>query len=230
MLFIILKIILDLFLALIALLTTLLIVPFTYRGEAAVMDGVSYSYRIGWFWNLFNVRGSSDGDMQKTEVYLGSRKLFTVDTKKKDTEKEKPKDEKEADEEDEKDREKAKRENNLKSMFEVKFIKEAFEFLKKILRQLKPKHLQLKGVYGFEDPSLTGMTAGFIYTLQAIVPQSRIELRPCFTDAVLELEAEANGKIRVGKLAYDTARFLLKPDIRKKIFKKSKKVKQKRKH
>lgn len=225
-LFIILKILLNLFLALIALLITLLIVPFTYSGEAAVIEGLSYSYRIGWFWDLLNIRGSSDGELQKTAVYLGNKRLFTVDTKKK--EKDKP--EEEEDEEKKKDIKKAKSENNLRSMFEVKFIKETFEFLKKILRQLKPKNLHLKGVYGFEDPSLTGMTAGFIYNLQALVPQSRIQLEPCFIDEVFELEAEVDGKIAVGKLAYDTARFLLKPDIRKKIFKKSKKVKQRRKH
>lgn len=222
--FIILKIILDLFLAMIALLITLLIVPFTYRGEAAVMDGVSYSYRIGWFWNLFNVRGTKEGELQKTEVYIGEKRLFTVNAKKKIKEKPELKDD-----EDEAEAE-AKKENSYKSMFEVNFIKEAFAYVKKVIRQLKPKHLHLKGVYGFEDPSLTGMTAGFIYSIQAIVPQSRIQLEPCFVDEVLELEAEAEGRVLVGKLAYDTARFVLKPDIRKKIFKKSTKVKPKRKH
>lgn len=223
-LLIVLKIILYIFLALLLLFLSLLVIPFTYKGEAAVIDGISYSYRIGWFWNLFNVKGTREGEIDKTEVYLVNKRLFTVSTKKKDDA------EAEDDEKEDDAKEAAESDNSWKSMFEVKFIKEAFEFIKKIIRQIKPKHLHIKGVYGFEDPSLTGMTAGFIYTLRAIVPQGRIQLEPCFAGEVLELEAGADGKVVAGKILYDTARFLLKRDIRKKLFKKSKKVKQRRKH
>lgn len=43
-LLIILKIVLYLFLAILLLFITLLVVPFTYQGEAAVMEGISYSF------------------------------------------------------------------------------------------------------------------------------------------------------------------------------------------
>lgn len=227
-LLIILKIILFLFLALLMLLITLLLVPFTYKGAAAVMDGISYSFSVGWFWNLFSVRGNNDDELLTTEVYLGRRRLFTVDTNK--LSEDRPKKKKMKKEKEEETEQKAKADNSLKSMFDTKLIKEAFEYIKKIISQVKPENLQIKGVYGFEDPSLTGMTAGFIYSLQALLPQSRIQLQPCFVDEVLELEAEAEGSIRGGKIAYDTIRFLLKPDIRKKIFKRSKKLKPKSKN
>jgi len=221
-LLIILKIVLYLFLAILLLFITLLVVPFTYQGEAAVMEGISYSYRIGWFWNLFNIRGRKSDELQTTAVYIKNKKLFNVDKTKKE--------EKKTKEDEEKTEEKEyKTESNLKSMFDIKLIKEALEYLKKVIKQVKPKHLHLRGVYGFDDPSLTGMTAGFIYTLQGIVPKSKIQLQPCFTDEIFELEAEVEGKIFTGKIAYDSIRFFLKPDIRKKIFKKSKKVKPKTK-
>lgn len=228
-LFIIFKIILYLFLAILLLLITFLIVPFNYQGGAAIMEGISYSYRVGWFWNLFSIRGSKSGEVYATDIYIRNKRIYKVNIAE---EEEKP--EKEANEEiKKKKRKKEKKEhkakNNLESMFDMKFIKEAFEYLKKIIRQVKPKHLQLKGVYGFEDPSLTGMTAGFIYTLQGIVPQSKLQLQPCFADEVFELEAEVAGEILIGRIVYDTARFFLKPDIRKKIFKRSKKVKPKTK-
>lgn len=217
----ILKIILYLLAALFLLLLTLLIVPFSYKGEAAVYEGVSFTYRVGWFWNLINIRGIQSETNMSTEVCLGNKRLFTVKTK----------EDKEVEEEEtevtKKDKAKAKKENNLKSMFDINLIKEGLSYLKKIVKQISPKHLYLQGTYGFDDPSITGMTAGFIYSLQGVWPHSRINLQPNFTEEIFELEAKAAGSIYAGKLVWDTARFLLKKDIRTKIFKRNKKVKPK---
>jgi len=219
----ILKVILYLFAALLLILITLLIVPFSYRGEASVYGEVSFSYRVGWFWNLFNIRGIRGVESQKTEVYLSNKRLFTVKSKVKSD------DEPEKEAENKEEKESAKKENNLRSMFDTKLIKEGFNYLKKIIKQISPKYLHLHGTYGFEDPSVTGMTAGFIYTLQGILPQSKIQLQPCFTEEILELEFKAAGSISAGRLVWDTARFVLKKDIRTKIFKRNKKVKLKSK-
>lgn len=221
-LLLILKIILYLFLVILLLLITFLVVPFSYQAEAAVMEGVSYSYRIGWFWNLFCIRGSRSGEKQTIDVYLVGKKLFKSNKAKR--EKEKPEEEK-------KENKERDTGNNLKSMFDMEFIKETLKYIKKIIGQVKPKHLKLMGVYGFEDPSLTGMTAGFIYTLQEILPQSKIKLQPCFVDEVFEIEAELDGRVFMGMIIYDTVSFFLKPDIKEKFFKKksSKKVKPKAK-
>lgn len=219
----ILKVILYLFAALLLILITLLIVPFSYRGEASIYGEVSFSYRVGWFWNLFNIRGTRGEESLKTEVYLSNKRLFTVKSKVESDEE--PKKDKENKEE----KESAKKENNFRSMFDTKVIKEGFKYLKKILKQISPKYLHLHGTYGFEDPSVTGMTAGFIYTLQGILPQSKIQLQPCFTEEILELEFKAMGSISAGKLVWDTARFALKKDIRTIIFKRNKKMKLKSK-
>lgn len=219
-LLLLLKIILILFAALLLLLITLLVVPFQYKGEAAVYGGLVMNYQIGWFWNLFNIRGSRQEDVQTTAVYLSNKRLFTVKARS-----EKPKVDKNAEQPDEKTIEEAKEENGLKSLFDTKLIKEGLNYLKKIIRHISPKYLHLYGTYGFDDPSLTGMTAGFIYTLQGTWPQSRIQLQPCFTDEILELDFKAAGQVSAGKLAWDTARFLFKKDIRAKIFKNRKKVK-----
>jgi hypothetical protein len=219
----ILKIILYLLAALLLILITLLIVPFSYKGEAAVCGEISFSYKVGWFWNLFNIKGTKSGEDQKTEVYLGSKRLFTVKTK------EQSEDEPEKDEETKEDDVAAKKVNNLKSMFDMNLIKEAFSYLKKVVKQISPKYLHLHGTYGFEDPSITGMTAGFIYTLQGVWPQSKINLQPSFTEEILELDFKATGNISAGRLAWDTVKFLLKKDVRTKIFKRNKKVKLKSK-
>lgn len=215
----ILRIILYILAALLLILMTLLIVPFSYKGEAAVYGEVSFSYRVGWFWNLFNIKGIKAGEDLKTEVYLGNKRLFTVKTK------EQLEDEPEKDEKNKDDKEAAKKVNNLKSMFDITLIKEAFAYLKKIIKQISPKYLHLHGTYGFDDPSITGMTAGFIYTLQGVWPQSKINLQPSFTEEILELDFKATGNISAGKLVWDTAKFLLKKDVRTKIFKRNKKVK-----
>lgn len=219
----ILKIILYLLAALMLLLITLLVVPFSYKGEAAICGEVSYSYSVGWFWNLFKIRGTKGEESLKTEVFLSNKRLFTVKTKVES------KDEPEKDEIEKEVKESAKGVNDLKSMFDTKLIKEGFGYLKKIIKQIRPKYLHLCGTYGFEDPSVTGMTAGFIYTLQGAWPQSQIRLQPCFTEEILELEFKATGSISVGNILWDTARFVLKKDIRTKIFKRNKKVKLKSK-
>lgn len=221
----ILKIILYLFAALLLILITLLIVPFSYRGEATVYGEISFNYRVGWFYNLFNIRGTRVDDSQKTEVYLSNKRLFTIKSKVK-TEDEP---EKEEDDKDKEEKKSAKKVNNLRSMFDTKLIKEGFKYLIKIVKQISPKYLHLHGTYGFEDPSITGMTAGFIYTLKGIWPQSKIQLQPCFTEEILELEFKAMGSISAGKLLWDTTRFVLKKDIRTKIFRRNKKVKLKSK-
>jgi hypothetical protein len=218
----ILKIILYLLIALLLFLVTLLVVPFQYKGEAEVDGGITFSYKVGWFWNLFNIRGTRSEESNTTEVFLGSKRVFTVKTRDK-------KEVEETEEITENVKKAAKKENNLKSMLETSFIKEVFKYLKKIVKQIVPNYLHIHGTYGFDDPSITGMTAGFIYTLQGIWPGSRIQLQPCFTEEILELELKTSGSIRVGKLAWDTARFALKKDIRTKIFKRNKKVKLKSK-
>ena len=219
----ILKIILYLFAALLLMLITLLIVPFSYRGEASVYGEVTFSYRIGWFWNFFNIRGTGGEENLKTDIYLSNKRIFTVKSKVK------PDEVPEKKEQNKEEKESSKKVNNLKSMFDTKLIKEAFKYLRKIIKQISPKYLHLHGTYGFEDPSVTGMTAGFIYTLQGAWPQSKIQLQPCFTEEVLELDFKAMGSISAGKLVWDTARFVLKKDIRTKIFRRNKKVKLKSK-
>lgn len=220
-----LKIILYLLAALLLFAVTLLVVPFSYKGEAEVGEALSYSYKIGWFWNFINVRGSSQSEQQTASVYLGNRRVFTMKTH---AENEEPEKDKEAEEKESKKKEKeAKEKNSFKDYFDTKLIRNAFEYLKKIVKHLSPKYLHLYGTYGFEDPSLTGMTAGFIYSLQGIWRNSRIHLEPCFTEEVLDIDFKAEGRIIAGRLVYDTARFLLKKEVRTKIFRRNKKVKPK---
>lgn len=221
----ILKIILYLLAALLLFVMTLLVIPFSYKGEAEVNDGVSFSYRIGWFWNFINVRGSTQEDQQTASVFLGNKRVFTMKTRGEHKDEEEAEDSKK--DEDKKEEKEEKEKNSLKSMFDTNLIKEGFQYLKKIVKHLSPKYLHLYGTYGFEDPSLTGMTAGFIYSLQGIWQNSRIHLEPCFTDVVLDIDFKAEGRIYAGKLVYDTARFLLKKEIRTKIFRRNKKVKPK---
>jgi hypothetical protein len=216
----ILKIILYLVAALLLFVVTLLVIPFSYKGEAEVHDGVSFSYKIGWFWNFIHVRGNTQEDQQTASVFVGNKRVFTMKTRE---------DHKEEDSEQdaEKEKEDKKERSGLKRMFDTKLIKEGFQYLKKILKHLSPKYLHLYGTYGFEDPSLTGMTAGFIYSLQGIWKSSRIHLEPCFTDVVLDIDFKAEGRIYAGRLVYDTVRFVLKKEVRTKIFRKNKKVKPK---
>jgi len=82
--------------------------------------------------------------------------------------------------------------------------------IKRILKHLMPTGLQIRGNYGFADPSLTGKITGFIYALPPRY-QKGIQLQPHFQEECLDGEVSIKGRIRLGSLVWPVVKILLKP-------------------
>lgn len=218
-LFLLLKLILYLFAGFILLIILFLILPFSYESNVVLLDGVRANFRIGWPWRFMNITGSYDEETLNMSLYIINKRVCRLKNKvnqESEEENKKPKKEKE------------KKENkdimqSIKNLADKKFTNEIITYLKSLYDIAKPQYLQFSGVYGFDDPSLTGMAAGAIAALNNAMPKARISLYPNFTDEIIELELKTAGSLLVGPAVYLTVRTMLKRTVRDKLFKRRKK-------
>ncbi|MEW6727138.1 hypothetical protein ACP3TJ_09205 [Desulforudis sp. 1088] len=107
-------------------------------------------------------------------------------------------------------------------------------YLRKLVRALN-LHLELNGVYGTDDPALTGALAGLV----AILPRGRLklDLEPDFTGSVLDVSGTVRARIVPIVILWLTARLLLTGPVRRlwwpkvlKVFKKGQRIKEVAQH
>jgi ribosomal protein L14 len=76
------------------------------------------------------------------------------------------------------------------------------EYIMKSIRNIKPKHLRVEGVFGFNDPSVTGCLLGAYEALAGYYGlRSVIRLNGEFNHPVLRLDWEVRGWVSVFSLA-----------------------------
>lgn len=80
-------------------------------------------------------------------------------------------------------------------------------------KKLRPKRIEGKIVFGFDDPSMTGICMGGIGMLCAWYPD-RLEITPDFERAVLDGDVLIKGKVRLYVLARILWRVYFNQDIR----------------
>ncbi|MCR3761502.1 DUF2953 domain-containing protein [Clostridium felsineum] len=102
----------------------------------------------------------------------------------------------------------------------VNILSNIIQYFKEIINILKPKVFKVEGVYGFYDPSLTGITTGIIPILKSVLPLSNVNLQPVFEEEALDIEVEVTGYIIPMVMIVDTLKFILNKEVRKVIFKK----------
>ncbi|URZ14627.1 DUF2953 domain-containing protein [Clostridium felsineum] len=118
---------------------------------------------------------------------------------------------------------KKKQKEKKKSKRKIKWVNilsNIIEYFKEIINILKPKVFKVEGVYGFYDPSLTGITTGIIPILKSVLPLSNVKLQPVFEEEALDIEVEVTGYIIPMVMIVDTLKFILNKEVRKVIFKK----------
>lgn len=118
---------------------------------------------------------------------------------------------------------KKKQKEKKKSKRKIKWVNilsNIIQYFKEIINILKPKVFKVEGVYGFYDPSLTGITTGIIPILKSVLPLSNVNLQPVFEEEVLDIEVEVTGYIIPMVMIVDTLKFILNKEVRKVIFKK----------
>jgi hypothetical protein len=85
--------------------------------------------------------------------------------------------------------------------------------LGKLFRHIRPRKLRIVGIFGFDDPALTGQVLG-IFALLLPLYRDAVQITPDFTGRRLEGEFYLKGRIRIGALVSVLVRLLLDKNIR----------------
>ncbi|MFL0194737.1 DUF2953 domain-containing protein [Clostridium sp. WILCCON 0269] len=81
--------------------------------------------------------------------------------------------------------------NGIKKVYTYK------DYLIKVISIIKPEHVNMEGIYGFEDPYITGIFSGFISATSLIFPGNSIRLSPNFSEKFFDLHIKVNGKLKI---------------------------------
>lgn len=104
------------------------------------------------------------------------------------------------------------------------FFVEMFSLIKEVFNILKPKELILRGTYGFEDPSITGILNIIVIFIADAMPWAQIDLNPVFEEEVIQVEIRTYGSVRLIIFIPLMLKYVLKKEVRKVLFHKSKKI------
>jgi len=88
-------------------------------------------------------------------------------------------------------------------------------FIKKLLKALKPKHLDIHGVVGFDDPCTTGWAMGAYEAAVGVTGlRHKVRILGNYLEKALELNIEANGRTRLWSLIWPFVWLYLHKPIR----------------
>lgn len=85
-------------------------------------------------------------------------------------------------------------------------------YIKSLFRSFRLR-LRLSGVYGADDPALTGQLAGLVAALRA--GNINLDLEPDFSGPILDISGETSGRIVPVAILWFTTRLLLAGPVRK---------------
>lgn len=188
----------------------IVLIPFEYFFIGKINDGIEGKVEIRWIFGLIRVviiKAEENPQLiiNVCRINIYNKKLVKKTYIKKQW--------------------KLKKENKLKKGFKFKNIGkqsliELFTYSKDIFNSIRPKCLKIVGIYGFHDPSLTGILLGLISILSEAIPYAQINMEPSFNEEVINAEVQVDGDIKVYVLLYKTIKLLMKKEIRQILFKK----------
>lgn len=191
----------------------ILFIPFKYFMNGKIDDSIGGHAEARWIFGLVKVIVYKYEDEPQIKIIICglniySRKLIGENNEKKGKEASK--------------KIRKKKESKSKRNIGRNLLMEFFKYFKDIINIVKPKHFRISGQYGFEDPSLTGMLLGIISAINGVVPKAKIDVNPDFEEETINLEVEIYGDIKVCEICYRTIKLIIKKEVRKFLFKKSK--------
>lgn len=199
----IIKILVIIILSIIVLLLLVLFIPFKYEITAKITEKICFQISVVWMFGLIGVRVLKFEDKLEIKIYLSKMCVFTKyigNNSKGDT--------------DEKVNGKGKN-IKLNKFLDLQTLKTMPTYIKKIINIVKPKSVKINGVYGFNDPYITGIIAaiGSIVTNSGLF--HNIDLRPIFEDEILDIKVEISGEILNFKILFRTVYYIIKSRFRK---------------
>ncbi len=164
-----------------------LIAPIRFDLEGELGESLSFKGRVGvgWAGGIFSLNLiHQPGETQWKLGILGFKKLISPKPGKEN----KPSPDNKKD----KDAPKRRKKTNggLTAFLNLEFFRAVKKGVHKLLRALHLK-INIAGVYGFDDPALTGIVLGWIYALN--IRNNSINLKPDFTKEVIDLKGSLQG-------------------------------------
>ncbi len=167
------------------LLGLVLLVPIHFDLLGEYKESLSLQGRVRWAWRVVSLEIiRSEGRFHWTLSLLGLKK---VDPKR---EGEAVKSEKTLKSEKSLEKKRGDSINNLSSFINLQLFTAMKDVLHKFVRALHMR-LNLSGMYGFDDPSLTGITVGLIAAFNR--GKNSIDLNPDFTREVVDVRGSFKG-------------------------------------
>ncbi|MPQ30689.1 DUF2953 domain-containing protein [Clostridium estertheticum] len=214
-LFLILRMLLYLLIFTFGIILLFLIIPFEYYISSKIDEKINVDITLLFLKKIIKVMVRHEDTKETFLIKIMGLRIIRKEIKSPGIKIEK--------EEMEKNNKNSKKKNNfnIKDYIEREFINDLINYFKDIINIVKPKTVKINGVYGFDDPSLTGMICGIIPLISNLIPKSDINLQPVFDDEIIEIECDVHGKISLLSAIIKTLRFVFKKNNRQKIFKKA---------
>ena len=207
-------------LLLVALPLLLLSVPLTCRARGCLRTGERrLKCRFSWGRGLLVVALEIDGSITSSRVRLAGITLPLPRIKpgtspKKNKSKNQPKRKKES----------GLDFSDMAAAVNRQLLTELLGYLKRLFSSLQPR-LRLSGVYGADDPAVTGMLAGIITTLPA--GRRHLDLDADFSGPVVDITGTLKVRIMPIIVLWITTRFLLAKPVRSYWWTRRKKIPKK---
>lgn len=208
-----LKMLLSIFAVIIGLLILMMSTPFYYYLAGSIKDSIDGKAAASFLFGFFKIEFLKTVEKPVIKIFLSGICVLARDIRtgvRKDKKRN--------------NRKKKERQKEPFKFPDKRVRREIIIFIKEMLGIVKPRTFKINGIYGFEDPAVTGIICALIPMAREIIPSSEINLYPTFEDEVINIKAEISGEFIWIAAGCKFLRFILKKDIRKIIFRKSKKV------
>lgn len=202
-----LKILIIILFIAIALIIMLLVIPYTYAFEGNINENIKTKFQINCFFGLLRFTCLKVSDKLYIRIYFINLCIYSTLRKNKHKNIHK------------KISTNNKREVNFKAL-NLTSLKEILAYLKDIISILKPNSFKINGVYGLEEPCVTGFICAAVSIIKSNFTVVQIDVSPIFDDVILDIFIEIKGNLNLLLIVFITTKFLFKKDIRKIILKK----------
>jgi hypothetical protein len=199
-----LKILLTLLIIFISVLILVIIIPYSYNIKYNINSAIFGHVRIKAFGGLIQFEHEKLQDESKLKIYIFRFLIYC-----------KCNDEKIEKEEVYKNK---KHRINFK-WIKRKLIERVIQYLYEVGGLLKPKSFTISGVYGSDDPVVTGVISAVIPIIQVVIPSVNIDLNPIFLEDTIDIKIEGLGRVSLLVIGFKTVVFVLDKNIRTIIFK-----------
>ncbi len=198
-------------LTLLLIIAAFLFTPLQFHAQGRISEDISVELGLAWAGGLVSARWYFP-QPEKHPVMVKVGRWSKATDRSKSSRKAKPA----------MDRDKPRQANSsqkpngemIRAALDRRVLREIMSILGDIWHSLQLR-CDLEGAYGTDDPASTAYVAAFIAMLNHSGQKQRINLRPQFDQAGVDINGVLQGRLVPGVILLDVGRFILKRPIRK---------------